>query len=41
MKGKIEQWIDDKGFGFIKPDNGSGKMFFHISSVKTNEIYSK
>ena len=37
MKGKIEQWNDDKGFGFIKPDNGSGKIFFHISSVKTNE----
>lgn len=37
MKGKIEQWKDDKGFGFIRPDNGSGKIFFHISSVKTNE----
>ena len=36
MKGKIDQWNDDKGFGFIKPDNGSEKIFFHISSVKTN-----
>jgi len=36
MKGKIEQWNDDKGFGFIKPDIGSKKIFFHISSVKTN-----
>ena len=36
MKGIIDQWIDDKGFGFIKPDNGSEKIFFHVSSVKTN-----
>ncbi len=36
MKGIIDQWIDNRGFGFIKPDNGSEKIFFHISSVKTN-----
>lgn len=36
MKGKIDQWNDVKGFGFIKPDNGSEKIFFHISSIKTN-----
>jgi len=36
MKGKISQWKDDKGFGFIQPEDGSEKLFFHISSVKTN-----
>lgn len=36
MNGKISQWKDDKGFGFIQPDDGSEKVFFHISSVKTN-----
>lgn len=36
MKGKIVQWKDDKGFGFIQPDDGSGKLFFHVSSVKTD-----
>lgn len=36
MKGQIDQWNDDKGFGFIRPDNGSERIFFHISSVKTN-----
>jgi len=34
MKGKITQWKDDKGFGFIVPENGGEKLFFHISSVK-------
>lgn len=36
MKGKISQWKDEKGFGFIQPDDGSEKLFFHISSVKNN-----
>jgi cold shock CspA family protein len=36
MKGKITLWKDDKGFGFIQPDDESEKLFFHISSLKTN-----
>lgn len=34
MKGKIYKWNDQKGFGFIKPDDGSQKLFFHISVVE-------
>jgi cold shock CspA family protein len=36
MKGNVCQWKEDKGFGFIQPDDGSDKLFFHVSSVKTN-----
>ena len=32
-KGKISTWKDDKGFGFIKPDNGGEEVFFHVSSL--------
>ena len=35
MKGKVTQWKDDKGFGFIQPNDGSEQVFFHISSVKS------
>lgn len=37
MRGKISHWKNDKGFGFILPDNGTEKIFFHISSVKTRD----
>jgi cold shock CspA family protein len=36
MKGKVSLWKDDKGFGFIQPDDGSEKLFFHVSNVKTD-----
>lgn len=35
MNGKIAQWKDDKGFGFIVSDDGDKRIFFHISAVKT------
>jgi cold shock CspA family protein len=34
MKGKITQWKDDKGFGFISSDDNQ-KVFFHVSSLTT------
>lgn len=33
MQGKIVTWNDDRGFGFIQPDDQSGEVFFHISAV--------
>lgn len=35
MRGKITQWKDDKGFGFIVSEDGGEKLFVHISAVKT------
>ena len=33
-KGKLVRWIDDKGFGFIKPENGKEDIFIHISALR-------
>ncbi len=33
-KGKLVRWFDDKGFGFIKQDNGKGDIFIHISALR-------
>ncbi len=32
--GVLKTWKDDRGFGFIKPDDGSDDIFIHISSLK-------
>ncbi|WP_374088568.1 excalibur calcium-binding domain-containing protein [Methylomicrobium lacus] len=32
--GKLVRWIDDKGFGFIKPDAGDNDLFIHISALR-------
>ena len=33
-KGKLQRWHDDKGFGFIKGDDGQNNIFVHISELK-------
>ena len=32
-KGFLKTWKDDRGFGFIKPEDGSDDIFIHISSL--------
>jgi uncharacterized membrane protein YsdA (DUF1294 family)/cold shock CspA family protein len=33
MRGCVSDWKDDRGFGFIEPESGDERVFFHISSV--------
>ena len=33
-KGKLVRWIEEKGFGFIKPEKGGTDIFIHISALK-------
>jgi len=34
LKGKLVKWNAKKGFGFIRPNNGSKNIFIHISDFK-------
>jgi cold shock CspA family protein len=32
--GKLTTWKDERGFGFIEPEDGSKAVFLHVSEVK-------
>ena len=35
-KGILKKWFDEKGYGFITPDQGSKDVFVHISAFDRN-----
>jgi cold shock protein len=35
--GKIKTFHDDRGFGFITPDDGARDVFFHITSTREGD----
>jgi len=34
FQGKISDWNDERGFGFVTPNGGGPKAFLHISAIK-------
>jgi cold shock protein len=33
LRGVLKTWKEDRGFGFITPDNGGRDVFIHISAI--------
>ena len=39
MKGTITKIVSDRGFGFIKPEEGEKDLFFHARSVVGDVVF--
>ena len=39
--GKVKMFNEECGFGFIKPDDGSADIFFHVSDLREGDEIAK
>lgn len=39
MKGTVVKIVEDRGFGFIKPEEGDKELFFHARSVEGDVVF--
>jgi CspA family cold shock protein len=35
--GKIKMYSEDRGYGFIRPDDGTVDVFFHVSALREGD----
>ena len=38
MIGRLHTWLDHKGYGFIRPDDGSNDVFVHVNNLPDKEV---
>lgn len=36
-RGVIKKWVQERGFGFIRPENGGEDIFFHFSALREGD----
>ena len=37
--GRIKKLVADRGFGFVKPDDGSDDLFFHVTGMAEGAVF--